>query len=246
MSRSQDSNTPLLSTTKPTAPEGAPSRGGDSAFSRQGSLIRPPQYPSTVPPPQSCKTRVGNLSPEQSAEMGAFSPSYAYHQQFGDAKSGSKWPSETWMSESPFLFGSTTKGMRALDTETSIGAHGPPMSALVSPLSSPGSVDLRRHSAYMRPFEHVQTLEEEKDRLLRQPIRSQVDKTGADFPQNTLPRQTSTSKGNINPQAQITGSSPHGFSSTLNPRQFGSHSMSKVLFNAQMKKKAKQTTQLSR
>ncbi|XP_047741620.1 uncharacterized protein LOC108681272, partial [Hyalella azteca] len=224
MSRSQDSNTPLLTTGRSSEP--TTSIRADAPFTRQGSLTRT-SYAGAALVSQASKTRAANLSPGRSAQMGGFSPSYAYHQQFSDAEAGSKWPPETWMGDSPFLFSSSTKGMRALDPETPTGGPRAPISshALASPLSSPGSVDLRRHSAYMRPFDQVQTLEEEKDRLIRLPCVAE-DRNSDEFSQHSLLRQNSSRKGS--PRSAGTASSPFGFSSsTLNPRQFASQSLSK-------------------
>lgn len=141
---------------------------------------------------------------------------------------GSKWPPESWMADSPFLFAGSGKGVRALDPETPTGSHRPNVPPLGSPLSSPGSVDLRRHSAYMRPFDQVQTRDEEKDRLLRQP-HIYADKSNMDYSQHSLPRHYVKGKVSNPPQrANVSGSSSFGFSSsTLNPRHFPSHTLTK-------------------
>ena len=100
---------------------------------------------------------------------------------------------------------------------------------------SPGPVDPRRHSAYLRPMDDALAVREEDERQLL----SQLQQSSPDYSQHSLPRQylskskTATSAasahhhlhGIISSSAggssQRTSSSPLGFSSTLQPRHFG-------------------------
>ena len=100
---------------------------------------------------------------------------------------------------------------------------------------SPGSVDPRRHSAYLRPMDDALAVREEDERQLL----SQLQQSSPDYSQHSLPRQylsktatsaasahhhlhgiISSSAGGSSQQAR-TSSSPLGFSSTLQPRHFG-------------------------
>lgn len=137
--------------------------------------------------------------------------------------SSSKWPPEDWMSDSPFLF-SSSGGHRADDPGRVIAAH-------ISPLPSPGIVDHRRHSAYMRPLDQLQARQDQKELLLQQHQQQLLHST-SDYSQHSLPRQYLASKNPLHLQPHVkTGSpntspSPLGFSSsTLNPRPFGAHNL---------------------
>lgn len=101
---------------------------------------------------------------------------------------------------------------------------------LVSPLSSPGSVDPRRHSAYLRPLEEIEAL---RDQKIMQLHHHQLH-ANEDYSQQSLPRQYL--HNNKTPPSHIlhpslqgcnnTSPTPLGFSSsTLNPRLFSSHNL---------------------